>query len=31
MTQEKVIAQEVWERKLFNGGYEALKVDAQDE
>ena len=31
MTHEKVIAQEVWERKLFNGGYEALKVEAQDE
>lgn len=31
MTQEKVIAQEAWEGKLFNGGYEVLKVDAQDE
>ncbi|WP_374439256.1 site-specific integrase [Pseudomonas panipatensis] len=31
MTQEKVIAQEVWEKVLFNGGYEVLKVDARDE
>ncbi|MEX6503379.1 site-specific integrase [Pseudomonas zhanjiangensis] len=32
MTHEKVIAQEVWESKLFgNGGYSVLKVEAQDE
>jgi len=31
MTHEKVIAQEIWESKLFNGGYEVLKVEAQDE
>lgn len=31
MTHEKVIAQEVWESKLFNGGYDVLKVSAQDE
>ena len=31
MTHEKVIAQEAWESKLFNGSYEVLKMDAQDE
>lgn len=31
MTQEKVIAQEIWEGKLFNGGYAVLKVEAHDE
>lgn len=31
MTHEKLIAQEVWEKKLFNNGYEVLKVGAQDE
>lgn len=31
MTHEKVIAQEIWEGKLFNGGYAALKVEAHDE
>ncbi|MEB0043085.1 site-specific integrase [Pseudomonas sp. MH10] len=31
MTHEKVIAQEVWEEKLFNGSYKVLKVTAQDE
>lgn len=31
MTHEKVIAQEIWERKLFNGGYEVLKFEVQDE
>ncbi|MGY3305061.1 integrase [Pseudomonas sp. PvR086] len=31
MTQEKVVAQEIWEGKLFNGGYDVLKVDALDE
>lgn len=31
MTQEKVIAQEIWEGKLFNGGYTVLKVGAHDE
>lgn len=31
MTHEKVIAQEIWEGKLFNGGYDVLKVSAQDE
>ncbi len=32
MTHEKVMAQEVWESKLFgNGGYSVLKVEAQDE
>jgi len=31
MTHEKVIAQEIWEGKLFNGGYAVLKVEAHDE
>lgn len=31
MTHEKVIAQETWENKLFNGGYAVLKVAAHDE
>ncbi|KMM87128.1 integrase [Pseudomonas lundensis] len=31
MTHEKVIAQEVWEERLFNGSYEVLKVTVQDE
>ncbi|EGH94852.1 site-specific integrase [Pseudomonas syringae] len=31
MTHEKIIAQEVWEGKLFNGGYALLKVEAHDE
>jgi len=31
MTHEKVIAQEVWESKLFNGSYDVLKVGAQNE
>ena len=31
MTQEKIIAQEIWEGKLFNGGYASLKVEAHDE
>lgn len=31
MTHEKVIAQEMWERRLFNGGYEVLKFEVQDE
>ncbi len=31
MTHEKIIAQEIWEEKLFNGGYALLKVGAQDE
>ncbi|MQT43610.1 MULTISPECIES: site-specific integrase [unclassified Pseudomonas] len=31
MTHEKVIAQEIWEDKLFNGGYAMLKVEAHDE
>lgn len=31
MIQEKVIAQEIWEGKLFNGGYAVLKVEARDE
>lgn len=31
MTHEKIIAQEIWEGKLFNGGYALLKVEAHDE
>ncbi|BAP78193.1 phage integrase family site specificrecombinase [Pseudomonas sp. MT-1] len=31
MTHEKAIAQEIWEGKLFNGGYAVLKVEAHDE
>lgn len=31
MTHEKIVAQEIWEGKLFNGGYALLKVEAQDE
>ncbi len=31
MTHEKVIAQEAWESKLFNGNYEVLRVVAEDE
>ncbi|WP_455885220.1 site-specific integrase [Pseudomonas spelaei] len=31
MTHEKIIAQEIWEGKLFNGGYSLLKVEAHDE
>ena len=31
MTHEKLIAQEIWEGKLFNGGYAVLKVEAHDE
>jgi integrase len=31
MIQEKVIAQEIWEGKLFNGGYAVLKLKAHDE
>lgn len=31
MTHEKVIAQEIWEGKLFNGSYAVLKVEAHDE
>lgn len=31
MTQEKVVAQEIWEGSLFNGGYEVLKVTAYNE
>lgn len=31
MTHEKVIAQEIWEGKLFNGGYEVLKVEEKNE
>lgn len=31
MTHEKVVAQEIWESKLFNGSYAVLKVDAHDE
>ncbi|WP_278433700.1 site-specific integrase [Stutzerimonas kunmingensis] len=31
MTHEKVIAQEIWEGKLLNGGYSVLKVEAHDE
>ncbi|MCQ4289362.1 site-specific integrase [Pseudomonas stutzeri] len=31
MTHEKVMAQEIWEGKLFNGGYAVLKVAAHDE
>lgn len=31
MTHEKVIAQEVWEKKLFNGNYEILKLAVRDE
>lgn len=31
MTHEKVIAQEIWEGKLFNGGYAILEVEAHDE
>lgn len=31
VTHDKVIAQEVWESKLFNGGYDVLKVGAKYE
>lgn len=31
MTHEKIIAQEIWEGTLFNGGYALLKVEAHDE
>lgn len=31
MTHEKVIAQEIWENKLFNGGCAVLKVAAHNE
>ncbi len=31
MTQDKVIAQEIWESKLFNGSYDVLRLGAQDE
>lgn len=31
MTCEKIVAQEIWEGKLFNGGYTLLKVEAHDE
>ncbi|HEJ1290745.1 site-specific integrase [Pseudomonas aeruginosa] len=31
VTHDKVMAQEIWESKLFNGGYDVLKVNAQDE
>lgn len=31
MTHEKVLAQEIWESKLFDGRYAELKVDAHDE
>lgn len=30
MTHEKVVAQEVWENNLFNGGYSVLKVVAEE-
>ncbi|WP_162956470.1 site-specific integrase, partial [Pseudomonas aeruginosa] len=30
MTHEKVIAQEVWEKKLFNGNYEVMKLTVQE-
>lgn len=30
LSHEKVIAQEIWEGKLFNGGYAMLKVEAHD-
>ncbi|MFP3541669.1 site-specific integrase, partial [Pseudomonas sp. SIMBA_044] len=30
MTHEKIIAQEIWESDLFGGGYNALKVSAED-
>ncbi|SFP19667.1 site-specific integrase [Pseudomonas borbori] len=31
MIQEKVIAQEIWESKLFNGSYAVLTVESHDE
>ncbi|MBV4482895.1 site-specific integrase [Pseudomonas khavaziana] len=31
MTHEKVIAQEIWENKLFNGSYEVLNVEAENQ
>lgn len=31
MTHEKIVAQEIWEEKLFNGGYALLKVEGHDE
>lgn len=31
MTLDKVIAQEIWESKLFNGSYDVLRLGAQDE
>lgn len=30
MTQEKVVAQELWEKNLFNGSYEVLNLEAED-
>ncbi|MBA6419614.1 site-specific integrase [Pseudomonas sp. 5Ae-yellow] len=31
MSHEKVASQEMWEKTLFNGGYDVLKVETQDE
>lgn len=31
MSHEKIVAQEIWEGKLFSGGYAFLKVEAHDE
>jgi integrase len=31
MTHEKVVAQEIWEKKLFNGSYDVLNVEAENQ